>query len=112
LYIYLGVAAVIGLVTGSVLHLSSTVLVSLFDLTTTPEEKGRTAASVRAAREKKLEQVWQDSQVKDEDGNWKNDISMEKYAEWLEKNATQRGDDHGLLGLTILEEEDDSEDEF
>ncbi|CZR58916.1 uncharacterized protein PAC_08808 [Phialocephala subalpina] len=112
LYIYLGVAAVIGLVTGSVLHLSSTVLVSLFDLTPTPEEKGRTAASVRAAREKKLEQVWQDSQVKDEDGNWKNGISMEKYVEWLEKNATQRGDDHGLLGLTILEEEDDSEDEF
>lgn len=113
LYIYLGVAAVIGLVTGSILYLSSTVLVSLFDLTPTPEEKGRTAASVRAAREKKkLEQVWQDSQVKDEDGNWRNDISTEKYAEWLEKNATQRGDHHGLLGLTILEEEDDSEDEF
>lgn len=106
-------AAIIGLVTGAILHLSSTVLVSLFDLAPALEKEGRTAASVRAARDrKKLEQVWHDSQIRDEDGNWRNDISTEKYAEWLEKNANQRGDDHGLLGLTILEEEDDSEDDF
>jgi len=37
---------------------------------------------------------------------------MEKYAEWLEKNTTQRRDDQGLLGQTILEEDDDSEDGF
>jgi len=88
------------------------VLASLFDLAPVPEEEGRSAASVRAAREKKkLEHAWQNSTVK-EDGSWRGDISMEKYAEWLEKNTTQRRDDQGLLGQTILEEDDDSEDGF
>ncbi|KUJ20208.1 uncharacterized protein LY89DRAFT_682982 [Mollisia scopiformis] len=107
-YIYLGVAAVIGLFTGTVLYLSSSMLESLFNLTPSPDDNGRTAASVRATREKeKLEQVWQSSIIKEEDG-----ISMEKYAEWVERNTTQRSDDHGLLSQTILEEDDDSEDGF
>lgn len=111
LYIYLGVAAVIGLISGSILHLSSTVLISLFNLAPGPEETGRTAASVRAAREqKKLEDAWRSSSSK---GDRKvADSSLEKrYTEWLEKDTGKRRDD-GLLGQTILEEDDDSEDEF
>jgi hypothetical protein len=107
LYIYLGVAAVIGLLTGSILHMSSSLLVSIFNLTPTPEETGRAAASVRAAREtKKLEQAWQSSTTKIQGGNWKDDSSTEKkFSEWLET-------DQGLLRQTILEEDDDSEEGF
>ncbi|PMD65143.1 uncharacterized protein K444DRAFT_520190 [Hyaloscypha bicolor E] len=107
LYIYLGVAAVIGLLTGSILHMSSSILVSIFNLTPTPEEIGRSAASVRAAREKKkLEQAWQSSTTKVESGKWKGEPSTDKkYSEWLEI-------DRDLLRQTILEEDDDSEEGF
>lgn len=84
--------------------MSSALLVSLLNLTPTPKDKGRTAASVRATREKKkLERVWQSSNIEEQDG-----FSMGKYGEWLDR----RGDEHGLLGQTILEEDDDSEDGF
>lgn len=112
LYIYLGVAAVIGLVTGSILHLSSTVLISLFDLTPVPEEIGRSAASVRAEREKKrLEDAWQSSSSRAE-ARLRADPAVEKrYAEWLEKGIGKRREDE-LLRQIILEEDDDSEDRF
>lgn len=75
-------------------------LLSLFDLNPVAEDRGRTAASVRADKERaKLEQVWNDAPVKDEEG-------VKKYNQWLDQNTS----DHGLLGQTILEEEDDSED--
>jgi len=114
LYIYLGVAAVIGLVTGSILHLSSTLLISMLNLSPLPEETQRSAASVRAAREqKKLEDAWQSSAVESDQPRWKVDISMEaKHGDWSEKDATKRREDHGLLGQTIIEEDDDSEGGF
>ncbi|RDW70246.1 hypothetical protein BP5796_08643 [Coleophoma crateriformis] len=111
LYIYLGIASFIGLISGSILYFSSTVLVSLFHLESVPEDKGRTAASVRAAREqKKLEEAWQSSSLNSEQTTrWKADTSMQK---WLEKDAERRRDERGILGQTILEEDDDSEDVF
>jgi len=114
LYIYLGVAAVIGIITGSLLHISSTVLVSMFDLATVPEETGRAAASVRAAREqKKLEGAWESSVAKGESARLRNNpSSRKKQAEWLESELAKRRDDQGLLGQTIIEEDDDSEDMF
>lgn len=114
LYIYLGVAAVIGILTGSILHITSSILASIFNLTPTAEEAGRSAASARAAREKKkLEQAWQSSTIKNERGSWKTEPSTEKkYAEWLETDRGQRGEDQGLLRQTILEEDDDSEERF
>jgi hypothetical protein len=114
LYIYLGVAAVIGLLTGSMLHVSSSILVSVFNLTPTPEETGRSAASMRTAREKKkLEEAWQSSTIKSEGGNWAAEPSTEKkYAAWLEMDHSQRRDEKGLLRQTILEEDDDSDGGF
>jgi len=114
LYIYLGVAAVIGILTGSILHTTSSVLVSIFKLTPTAEATGRSAASVRATREqKKLEQAWQSSTNKSEPASWKMGPSTEKnYAEWLETDRGQRGREQGLLRQTILEEDDDSEEGF
>jgi hypothetical protein len=101
----------IGLVTGSLLHLSSTVLASLFNLTPTLEEKGRSAVSVRRVKEqRKLEEVWQSSSSAGDRARLRSDPSLErKYAEWLEKDVGKRKEDQGLLGQTIIEEDDDSE---
>lgn len=86
-------------------------LFSIFNLAPDSDEKGRSAVSFRAAREKKkqreLEQAWQGSLLKSEDSNWKSGASMEKFAEWLEKGKGHGKD--GLLSQTILEEEDDSD---
>jgi hypothetical protein len=110
LYIYLGVAAVIGLITGSILHLSSTLLVSLFKLTPIPEEKGRSAVSVRVSKEqKKLEEAWQSSSLKSNPSRLGGTNSLgNDYAEWLEKDAAKRREDE-LFKQTILEEDDDSD---
>ncbi|TVY55434.1 hypothetical protein LCER1_G002704 [Lachnellula cervina] len=114
LYIYLGVAAVIGVVTGSLLHIFSTVLISMFDLAAVPEDTGRTAASIRAAREqKKLEGAWESSISKSESARLKRDPSTRKQqTEWLESELSKRRENQLLLGQTIIEEDDDSEDRF
>ncbi|TVY14719.1 hypothetical protein LARI1_G006877 [Lachnellula arida] len=114
LYIYLGVAAVIGVITGSLLHIFSTVLISMFDLAAVPEDTGRTAASIRAAREqKKLEGAWESSISKSDSARLKKDPSTRKQqTEWLESELSKRRENQFLLGQTIIEEDDDSEDRF
>jgi len=114
LYIYLGVAAVVGLITGSILHLSSTILITLFNLTPVPEEEGQSSTSMRAVQEqKKLEEAWQSSSSKGVQRGFGADTSLGKtYAEWRDKNAGKRREDQRLFKQTILEEEDDSDDGF
>jgi len=114
LYIYLGVAAVIGVITGSLLHILSTVLISMFGVAAVPEDTGRTAASIRAAREqKKLEGAWESSISTSESARLKNDPSIRKQqTEWLESELSKRRENQHLLGQTIIEEDDDSEDRF
>jgi len=113
LYIYFGVAAIIGLLTGSILHFSSNIIISILDLHSKPQESGRTAASVRAAREKKLEEAWQT--VTPAGGNQGRarlgEALKKEYAEYLDKDGGKKREGQGLLSLTILEE-DDSEDGF
>lgn len=107
LYIFLGVAAVIGVTTGSIIHITSTILASMLNLVAIPAESGRTAASVRADREnRKLEQAWQSPANKTEQEKWGSDNSMERYTEWVEKGAGQRREGQSVLGNTILEEDD------
>ena len=70
----------------------------MFNLTTVPEATGRSAASVGATRKQyKLEEAWQNNTGK---SDFADDATMEKFAEWLESG------DQGLVGQTILEEED------
>ncbi|KAF4615578.1 hypothetical protein G7Y89_g15296 [Cudoniella acicularis] len=113
LYIYIGAAAIVGLITGSIIHLSSSVLISIFNLTPAPEDRGRTAASVRAARDqKKLEGAWEASLSKEGGERWRGDHAiLKKPAAWSDTALRTRGD-KGLLGQTIIEEDDDSEDGF
>jgi len=105
LYIFLGVAALIGLITGSILHVQSSVLVSLFNLDSKPEER----TPLRSLKERRELKEKADSSSGGE-LKWKVDPSVErKYSEWLEK---KQEDDRGLFTQTIIEEDDDSEDGF
>lgn len=114
-YIYFGVAALIGLITGSILHFSSTMLITIFDLRPSAEEKGRTAASVREAREKKNQQdAWQSSSSRKYSDNLirLEEMARKDYSDFLDKDWGKRREGQGLLSQTILEEDDDSEDGF
>ncbi|KAM3071993.1 hypothetical protein ACMFMG_008459 [Clarireedia jacksonii] len=102
LFIFLGSALLVGLITGSILHLSSSVLISVLNLSPVAEESGRSAASVRSAQAQKQRGSKQDPL------KWKIDPSVEKnYAAWLEKDGG-RIVEQGLLAQTIIEEDDDS----
>ncbi|KAI9646968.1 hypothetical protein NHQ30_004969 [Ciborinia camelliae] len=107
LIIFLGSAVLIGLITGSILHISSSVLASLFNLTSSPAETGRSVASIRTAQEQKKRGS------KPDPLRWKVDPSVERrYPEWLEKDRGRKKEEHGLLAQTIIEEDDDSDDGF
>ncbi|KAF7921312.1 uncharacterized protein EAE98_008738 [Botrytis deweyae] len=104
--IFLGSAIVIGLITGSLLRVSSSILASLFKLTSGPEDTDLSVASVRAAREHK-------KNSKPDPLKWKVDPSVEKrYSGWLEKDGGRKKDEHGLSAQIIIEEDDDSDDGF
>ncbi|QSZ30635.1 hypothetical protein DSL72_000193 [Monilinia vaccinii-corymbosi] len=103
LIIFLGSAVLIGLITGSILRLSSSLLASLFKLTSSPEVTG----PIHAAQGQKKRNS------KADPFKWKLDPSVERrYSEWLEKDGGRNKDEHGLLAQTIIEEDDDSDDGF
>jgi hypothetical protein len=108
------VAALIGLLTGSFLHFSSNMLTQALNLRVSPEQPNRTAASVRAAREKKrLEDAWQAS-TPFRSGHVRARVeeTSKDYSEYIEKERGKWKEGQGLLSQTILEEEDDSDDGF
>jgi hypothetical protein len=84
--------------------------VSLFNLAPASEQRGQTVPSVRAAREQ--QKAWQSSSPKGGQATLRTNISVEKYAEWLEKDVGNRRDVRSLFGQTILEEDDNSENGF
>lgn len=114
LYEYLGVAALIGLLAGSLLHFSSDMLMQALGLQASPEHSGRTAASVRVAREKRrLEDAWPASTpVRSNQTRAKVEENSKDSSEYVEKDRNKRKEGQGLLSQTILEEDDDSEDGF
>lgn len=59
----------------------------------------------------KLEDAWQSSPSTGDTSLRGDARRQKKYAEWLEKDIGKRREE-GLLGQTILEEDDDSEDGF
>jgi hypothetical protein len=108
------VAALIGLLTGSLLHFSSSMMTKALNLQVSPEQSGRTAASVRAAREKKrLEDAWQASTpIRSNQARARVEDASKDYSEYIEKDRGKRKEGQGLLSQTILEEDDDSEDGY
>lgn len=91
-------------------------LISLLNLKNLSEsvEKGRTAASVRAAREQRvLEKAWQSSSTIQQSSKQTGSDSLEdRYVKWLEKDPSNAKKNLGLFGQTILEEDDSSMDGF
>jgi hypothetical protein len=108
------VGALIGLLTGSLLHFSSSILTKALNIQALPEQSGRTAASVRATREKqRLEDAWQASTpIRSNQARARVEDTSRDYSEYIEKDRGKRKEGQGLLSQTILEEEDDSEDGF
>jgi len=112
IYIYLGVAAVIGLLAGFLLHITSSMFVSILNLKPSPEEKGPPVASVYAVkRQKALEDAWLNARKPGHQEVSENESpsAQKRYADWLEKDTRRRREDQGLLNQIILEEDDDSE---
>jgi len=117
LYIFFSVAAIIGLSTGAVLFVLSRLLSAIFTLDLPPEENGRTAASVRAARQKKKLQAIQEASNEQAMMRIKDTLLMrQEYNDYLSQDrlrvsSREKG---GLLAPSqvILEEEDDSDDAF
>ncbi|KAK3079136.1 hypothetical protein LTS18_005653 [Coniosporium uncinatum] len=102
LYIYLGVAGVIGLVAGSILHFSYAFLAGALNLHSINDEtpQGRTIAEYRAARRKKL------------DGPLYSPISSSPLYSKVSSQVSSLKPDlakrnrQGTLTQTILEEDD------
>lgn len=118
LYIFFGVAALVGIVAGLILHLSSNFIIQLLHLDKIQEEEqteGYTAATYRAARQKKkqeekLQKAAQRRLLATHPAVVDGASLKREYADWLEQDHGRRKD--GLLSTTILEEEDDSETGF
>ncbi|KAI9700441.1 MAG: hypothetical protein M1836_002456 [Candelina mexicana] len=105
LYIFFGVAAVIGILTGSVLHLSSSFLVTALNLESVPAEHEPLPLSIAAARRKKRAERSEVPMAKLKQRPTIDTSLIRDYTVWLEKDRGRRK--NGLLSTTILEEEDD-----
>ncbi|KAH8598025.1 hypothetical protein B0O99DRAFT_684084 [Bisporella sp. PMI_857] len=105
IYIYLGVAAIIGLVTGSILHISSTILVSLFNLASSPAAN---RVPLLSREQVNLEEAWSNSSYT-RDGTRSGAFLEKRFAEWQKKDGGPQRDDGSLFAQTILEEDDDSD---
>ena len=111
LYIFFGVAALIGLLTGTSLHYVSAFFISLLNLESLPEEqRGRTLASYHT-KEEGREKDDQLLKLKHRGGLSRNDGALkDEYVNWsLSKQERGRGK---KVPTTILEEDDSLEDEF
>lgn len=122
LYIFFGIAAIIGLFTGTFLHFTSSILITALDLRPGPEDSKpptRTMKSIREAREKRqLDEAWSSSllsrskeihESRDRDAKERMEAALGGQ---LKYDDLARNNGRALQGTTILEEEDDSEDDF
>jgi len=108
LYIYFGVAVLVGILLGAIIHHLTRFLIKVLGIDKAPEERGRTLAAYRAEKTERqakkpkqslpqigLKPMRLDGAIKDE------------YAEWLKRDKSPGT--KGPLFTTILEEEDSSE---
>ena len=117
LYIYLGVATVVGVVTGSILHFSSNIIISALDLRSKLEEKApKVGGSLHASRTTPASSLdaWSPAVSRSKAASSSRasiDPSMKReYADWLDRDRARKRE--GLMAQTILEEDDDSEYDF
>ncbi|MCJ1434111.1 hypothetical protein MMC27_003477 [Xylographa pallens] len=108
LYIYFGVAALVGICTAAILHYSMTFVIKNLRIDGSGEERGRTLSSYRAEKtERQAEKIRQTLPKVGLKPKRLDTGVKEEYSKWLKQDkgfATK-----GLLSTTILEEEDSSE---
>lgn len=110
LYIFFGIAALVGVITGTSLHYVSGFIISILNLDSSPEEqRGRTLASYRAEKQERLgvkDPILRLGQ-KDETIQ-RNDVELRKdYVSWYSSQQNQGRRENRFN--TILEEEDSSD---
>ncbi|KAL9129130.1 MAG: hypothetical protein Q9217_002340 [Psora testacea] len=117
LFVFLGVALIVGALTGTSLHYISDFTISILHLKADPqqEERGRSLAKYRANKRELKEQdaplrklIRKNKITPQDDGVLLNEL---KDWEWLAKEERGRPR-NGLIPNTILEEEDSSEGGF
>src|SRR5271154_5773733 len=104
LYIYCGVAAVVGVIAGTLLHYTTKILAAALGMNRMTEERGRTVASYRAELAEK--EAKKARHFVSRHGLLpKIDMKIEGYSsDWLKSPVSQ-----GLQSTTILEEDDSSD---
>ena len=113
LYIFFGVAVLVGTVTGTGLHYASEFIAPLLNIDSRAEERQvRSVAEYRAKRKEKREEARSPVLPEIRLSQPKPDDAMRKeYSEWLKQNKGARRKKGGIPS-TILEEDDSSEDGF
>jgi hypothetical protein len=104
-YIYFGVAAFIGLLTGAILYFFSLMLVSIFDMDGPSIETRHSTESVGGRRQgRRLENEPQISGItaRNDPLAWYGEASKKDNTEYLDQG---RGGERGLLSQIILEED-------
>ncbi|KAL8675967.1 MAG: hypothetical protein Q9186_007464 [Xanthomendoza sp. 1 TL-2023] len=114
LYVFLGVAMLVGVVTGTSLHYASGMLAALLRLEKRPQEepRGRTMASYRAERTRKLQLKAISRSIPELATPPKiiDTTSTDDFANLLERE--KQSGRRSLLTSTILEEDDSSDGGF
>jgi hypothetical protein len=108
------VAAVIGVITGSLLHLSSTIVVSSLNLQSSPEDEYLKPASLlRLRRRLPQQRIKSPAMARSGEMPRGEGANLERAYAGMDRAAGRaRGGERGILSQTILEEDDDSEEGF
>lgn len=109
LYIFFGIAALVGIVTGMSLHYISGFIISLLNLDASPEERrGRTLASYRAEKRERWDAKEPIMKFRQKDEvPQRNDLgSNEDYLKW---NSVKKDQGQGGNRFNTILEEDTSD---
>jgi len=108
LYIYFGVAALVGICTAAILHYCMTFMVRSLGIDRIAEERGRTLSSYRAEKTERQAEKIRQTLPKIGLKPTRLDTGLkEEYSDWLKQD--KGFGTKGLLSTTILEEDDSSE---
>ena len=109
LYIFFGIAALVGIVTGTSLHYVSSFIISMLDLDRSSEEqRGQSLASYRAEKRERAHAEIPILESRQKQRLQNNDLGLrEEYMDW---STIKRGRERvGIRINTIIEEEDSSD---
>ncbi|KAL9124346.1 MAG: hypothetical protein Q9175_008231 [Cornicularia normoerica] len=111
LYIFFGIAALVGIVTGTSLHYVLGFIISILNLDSSPEEQeGRALASYRAEKQERRDAKDPIMRLRQKEGLQKNDLSLRE--ECMDWNTSKQDRGRGGNRINTILEEEDSSDSF